>query len=221
MTVNPWRAFILILLLAAVLGYAYFHRDALPAALAKFSKSDSQLTQTMEAALPQEQPAWRTLMREDGFLVQMPGEPKEMQAPAYGEDGGAKPVRMIASTLQSKATFAVSWQEDPPVAHAANGQFEATLTMARDGMLSRVHATLDGEVRLSIGGCPGRDIAAHNAEGGVLNARIIYAGNRLYMLLAAYPSAAARRDADVNRFFNTFSLIAAGATGRTAGSAGQ
>ena len=36
--------------------------------------------------------------------------------------------------------------------------------------------------------------------------RLIFAGSRLYMLNAAFPSAAARRERDVTRFFNSFSV---------------
>jgi hypothetical protein len=37
-----------------------------------------------------------------------------------------------------------------------------------------------------------------------MNSRLISAGPRLYMLTAVFPSAAARRDSDVSRFFNSF-----------------
>jgi hypothetical protein len=39
-----------------------------------------------------------------------------------------------------------------------------------------------------------------------MNSRLIYAGQRLYMLTAVFPSAGARRDADVSRFFNSFAI---------------
>jgi predicted Zn-dependent protease len=40
-----------------------------------------------------------------------------------------------------------------------------------------------------------------------MDARLIYAGDRLYMLVAAFPSARARRDQNVARFFNSFKLL--------------
>ena len=39
-----------------------------------------------------------------------------------------------------------------------------------------------------------------------MNSRLIHAGTRLYMLIAAFPSVSARRDRDVTRFFNSFTI---------------
>jgi hypothetical protein len=57
---------------------------------------------------------------------------------------------------------------------------------------------------VSAGGYPSRDVAAHNSNGGVLNVRLIYTGERLYTLMALFPSANARREQDVIRFYNSF-----------------
>jgi hypothetical protein len=56
-------------------------------------------------------------------------------------------------------------------------------------------------------GFPARDFTAGNAGGGVMNSRLVYAGSRLYMIVAAFPSAGARRDRDVTRFFNSFTIL--------------
>jgi hypothetical protein len=42
----------------------------------------------------------------------------------------------------------------------------------------------------------------------VISARLIYVGQRLYLLSATFPSDAARRDEDIAHFFNSFSLAA-------------
>jgi hypothetical protein len=47
-------------------------------------------------------------------------------------------------------------------------------------------------------------VSAQNGNGGVLDARLIMAGNRLYVLMALFPSAGARRERDVTRFFDSF-----------------
>jgi hypothetical protein len=81
--------------------------------------------------------------------------------------------------------------------------------MARDGALGRTQTTLVGESRGDCYGYPSRDFPARSASGGILNARLVLAGTRLYLLVATFPNAAARRDDDVNRFFASFSLTSA------------
>jgi hypothetical protein len=40
----------------------------------------------------------------------------------------------------------------------------------------------------------------------MLDTRFVYAGTRLYMLIATSPSAAARHEEEVIRFFNSFTI---------------
>jgi len=49
-----------------------------------------------------------------------------------------------------------------------------------------------------------------NTGGGVMDTRFIYAGTRLYMLIATAPSAAERRENDIIRFFNSFAISGKG-----------
>jgi hypothetical protein len=72
--------------------------------------------------------------------------------------------------------------------------------------LNKTNTTLISEIRSNPQGFPGRDVVAHNAGGGVLDTRFIYAGARLYMLIATAPSASARHEQDVIRFFNSFTI---------------
>jgi hypothetical protein len=78
--------------------------------------------------------------------------------------------------------------------------------MARDDALNRTQTALVNESGTSFDGFPARDFTAQNANGGTMNSRLIYAGQRLYMLTATFPSAGARRDTDVTRFFNSFAI---------------
>lgn len=150
---------------------------------------------------------WQTVPRPDaGFRVDLPAEPKELQVPAFNESGGSEPVKMIFATPDADTTFAVSWQDNPPVARANSRIPEKTLDAARDGMLARTQTFLDNETRVTVMGFAARDILAHNGGGGVLNARLIYTGERLYTLMALFPTANARREQDVVRFFNSFSM---------------
>jgi hypothetical protein len=85
---------------------------------------------------------------------------------------------------------------------------DKTLDMARDDAMQRTETTLVSETPLSQQGFPARDFSARNLGGGVFNARLILARKRLYMLTATFPSVDARREQDVIRFFNSFSVVA-------------
>jgi hypothetical protein len=152
--------------------------------------------------------SWEKLDRSgDGFRVEMPTEVKQIQIPAYNNSGGSDPVNMIFSNPDAETEFSVSWEDNPPVARAVQAVPESILDAARDGALARTQTALAGESTVSVQGFPGKDFSATNAGGGVMNSRLIYAGSRLYMLNAAFPSASARRDRDVRRFFNSFILV--------------
>jgi hypothetical protein len=51
----------------------------------------------------------------DGFKVEMPAEIKQIQVPAYNEQGGSEQVDMIYSYPDSETCFSVAWADDPPV----------------------------------------------------------------------------------------------------------
>jgi hypothetical protein len=153
---------------------------------------------------------WQSIDRlKDGFKVEMPHGVTETKVPAYDERGNIHPVNMIQSSPSPEATFAVTWADDPPVEHRSGGDSATTLDKARDGALARTQTTLTGESRSKREGYLESDFTARNDSGGILNARLVLAGTRLYMLIATFPSAGARRDEDVNRFFNSFVVVSA------------
>lgn len=153
---------------------------------------------------------WQGLDRSpDGFKVQMPTGTDESQIPAYNELGGVEEVNMISASVGSETTFAVAWADHPPVERASSQDAEKTLDFARDGALARTQAVLTGESRSRIDGYPVRQFSARNDHGGILNARLVLAGTHLYMLIATFPAASARRDQDVSRFFDSFTLTPA------------
>jgi len=149
---------------------------------------------------------WRTVTRPEGFKVEMPCETRKIEVPAFSERGATDQVQMILCDPDLATTFSVSWEDNPPVARVGDRSVDHILDSAKDGALVRTQTTEVSEVRSNPGGSPGRDFVGRNAGGGVLNARLIYAGQRLYLLSATFPSVAARRDEDIARFFNSFSL---------------
>ena len=195
-----WHYLVIAAALSAVLAYFYFH----PASF-EFARmlhlSDSNSNPGGPARI-----TWQAVERPaDGFKLELPSDPKDLQVPAYNESGTAEPVNMLFSNPGGDTTFAISWEDNPPVARVNSHSPDRTLTMAKDGMLARTQTTPVSESRVTLaGGFPARDIKARNSDGGLLDARLIYTGNRLYVLMALFPSANVRREQDVIRFFNSF-----------------
>jgi len=175
--------------------------------------ANRQGTPTVEATNPELRPApvaWQTVDRTpDGFKVDLPAGANLTQIPAYTELGVAEQVNLIEATLDPATTYAVAWADNPPVERFAGEDAEKTLDLARNGALGRTQTTLINESRSSLGGYPAHDFLARNVGGGLLNARLILAGTRLYMLIATFPVSSARRDEDVNHFFGSFTVMAA------------
>jgi hypothetical protein len=141
-----------------------------------------------------------------GFKVEMPGDPRQIVVQADNEAGSTEPISMLQVKPEPDRSFAIAWADKPPVARMNDLVPEKTLDEARDGALARTATTKISEIRSNPQGFPGRDIEARNVGGGILDARLIYAGSRLYMLMATSPSAAARNEEDVTRFFNSFTI---------------
>jgi hypothetical protein len=209
--VKPWHFIVLAGILAIGIGYAVVHRQQLGLTGQQAIGADDS-RDANEPIPAAERPAnieWQKLDRPaDGFRVEMPTDVKDIQIPAYNERGDTEQVNMIFSNPDAETTFSVAWEDNPPVARVSNRVPDRTLAMARDGAVARTQTTLVSESTSNTQGFPGRDFIARNSGGGVMNSRLIYAGSRLYMLNATFPSAYARRDRDVARFFNSFVIAA-------------
>jgi len=202
-----YLALVVILVLAVV--FVYRHRVAL--GLVSPPPSGSDYTPTSSPYAPGAHPAsivWQSVDRTpDGFKVEMPAEIKEIQVPAYNEQGGSEQVDMIYAYPDAETCFSVSWADDPPVERANSDVPDRTLDMARDGAMARTQTTVVEESTFSQQGFPGRYFSTRNLGGGVMNSRLVLARKRLYMLTATFPTGGARRDEDVARFFSSFSVV--------------
>jgi hypothetical protein len=200
------RVYLSVVAIAIVLGgfYLWSHRDDLPflsSWLPGHSPEDVLQRETSAQTnwLPVSDPAL-------GFKIEMPGTPNRIVVPANNETGSTEPISMLLVKPDSNRTYAVAWAEKPPVARINDLVPDKTLDQARDGALGRTETTLVSEVRSNPQGFPGRDVVAHNVGGGILDTRLIYAAPRLYMLIATSPSASARHEEDIIRFFNSFAI---------------
>jgi hypothetical protein len=191
-----WHVIALVVALAVVGAYFYFYRGFRPGLPGGGSGSEDSAAQIR----------WQFINRPDeGFKIEMPADAKETQVPAYNEMGGSEPIRMLYSGPDADTIFALAWGDNPPVARVNHRAPDLTLDQARDGMLTRTQTTLASETKSLAHGFPARDITAKNAGGGSLDARFVLVNDRLYTLMALYPSMNARREQDVTRFYNSFS----------------
>lgn len=203
--VKRWQTTAIAVAVIAAGLYLYLHWGNLPFGRTRTGASDTSTSSTLAASGHAARMSWQTVNRpDDGFKVEMPADPKDLQVPAYNEAGSTEPVKMLFANPDGDTTFAISWEDNPPVSRVNSRAPDKTLDMARDGMLARTQTSLTSESRLTASGFPARDISAKNTEGGVLDARLIFTGDRLYMLMALFPSNSARREQDVIRFFSSF-----------------
>lgn len=205
------RALYFVLFVVVLVGiyFAYRHRQSLG-----FGSSAATATAADSAATPAAQPApitWRTLDRAaDGFRIDLPTDVKQVQIPAYNEHGGAENVDMLYAYPDPNTSYSITWEDNPPVERVNSHVPERTLDMAMANAADRAQTVLVDQADISQQGFPGRQFSSRNANGGVMNARLVLARGRLYMLTAAFPSAAARRQQDVARFFDSFSVVVPG-----------
>lgn len=165
--------------------------------------------------------SWHMLERPgDGFKVELPGMGKDGQAPAYNEAGGTEAIHMLMASPHPDVTYAVTWEDNPPVARVSHS-IDRTLYMARDGILARTETTIINESRGFDRGFPCLDMQARNNAGGTLDARLIVADERLYALVAVFPSADARREKDIQRFFKSLVPAQPGSIPESVPAAGQ
>jgi hypothetical protein len=204
--VKRWHYIVLAGLGLLGIVYVYLHRQEL-GLVGPRDAGDSRSSDLPMLSSRPPRITWATVNRpKDGFKVEMPIDVKEIQVPAYNESGGTDQVDMIYANPSADTTFSVAWADNPPVVRANGRAPDRTLDMARDEALARTQTSLVTETRITPGGFPARDIVAHNSGGGIMDTRLLYTGQRLYMLTAVFPSSSVRREQDVTRFFNSFTV---------------
>ena len=119
-------------------------------------------------------------------------------------------MKMLFASPDGDTTFAATWEDNPPVARVNDRVPDRTLQQARDGILTRTRTSLVTQTQITNVGYPALDMTAKNSEGGYLDARLIYLNDRLYTLMALFPTTNARREQDVIRFYNSFAPLRVG-----------
>jgi len=202
--VKRWYSIVFGVILVGFVAYAYLHRVD----LGLVSDSDEGGSTSSSSGLHPAHLVWQKVDRTpDGFRIEMPAETKEIQIPAYNTVGGSEQVEMLYAYPDADTSYSVSWADNPPVARANAMNPERTLDAARDDSLGRTQSTLVTESKSNRQGFPAREFTGRNSGGGLYNARILLADQRMYMLIAAFPASSVRRDQDVKHFFDSFVVL--------------
>ena len=203
---KPWQYIVLFGLAIAGIVYIYLHRQEFGlAGPHTFTTGDSTTSEPNSSSSAPAQITWEVVNRaSDGFRVEMPADSREIQVPDYNEAGGTEQVNMLIAYPAPEVSFSVAWADNPPVYRINGRSPNRTLDMARDDALARTQTSLVSESRDAADGSPTRSFVARNGGGGMMDSRLIFAGERLYMLTVAFPSSSTRRERDVARFFDSF-----------------
>lgn len=208
--VSVKRVLLIVVVLVVVVGAVFFFWQRLSGGSGPTPATKPPENASSAAAGPT-RPApivWQSVDHStEGFKIDMPPDVKQTRVPAYNEQGGQENVDMILANADPNTTYSISWQAYPPVERVNKNAPDATLDMALKDALDRSQTALVSQSEISQQGFPGRQFSARNSNGGVMDSRLVLARGRLYMLTAAFPSADARRDDDVARFFNSFSVV--------------
>jgi len=151
---------------------------------------------------------WQSYTNDDGgYRVEVPDSVRADTVPAYNQEGSTEPIHMQIAHIEGNVSYAIAWADNPPITRISRTSPESTLDMARDGAMDRTHTKLITESKLMIQGFPARDFQASTQPGSAfLYARLVYAGQRLYMLTVIYPNAETLHEQDTIRFFNSFKI---------------
>ena len=197
--------YIVVVVLAAAGYYVHEHWDAWQ------RNSFTIVSSTKEPALLQHNVSTLTWQNADesanGFTVAVPSNPVETTALATNEHGAHEPVKMLIAHPDANSTFAVAWEDNPPVARVHGDQVDAIFDAARSQAINATYTSQLSEQRNTDQGFPARQFVARNNQGGYLDARFIWAAPRLYMLIATYPNEQDRKEIDITHFFQSFKIV--------------
>src|SRR5215472_3520820 len=107
-----WRWIALFVAVIAVAAWFYFYRGWRPFGNHATAETAYQSSPGKPAHI-----TWETVNRpDDGFKVEMPADPKDLQVPAYNESGNTEPVKMLFANPDGDTMFSICWADNPPVA---------------------------------------------------------------------------------------------------------
>jgi hypothetical protein len=204
--VQKWYYRIGLLLLLAGAVYLYFNWNSLQPVFG--FNTGVKRSKSLNPFAPKDKLGWQIFKSDDdSYRVEIPAKPKEESVSAFNVDGSTEPVHMFVSHIDGNVAYAVAWADNPPIARLTHSSPDNLLDTARDGAMERTHTRLITETHITVQGFSARDFQASTQPGtAFLYARLIYAGQRLYMLLVIYPNAESLHEQDTVRFFNSLKI---------------
>jgi len=111
---------------------------------------------------------------------------------------------LVSVKPTSSTAYMCSYAEDENIGSKSPDE---VLETARDGSLSKTQGTVITQKRLTVQGYPALEMQARARGNSLLDARIVVAGKRLYLIMAV---ATVEQDREVNairRMFDSFKVI--------------
>lgn len=159
----------------------------------------------MAGAMFQDQnpPGWREFESKAGrFRVLLPGAPATSRQTIRTDIGNVASTR-FTTTDAAKVTYDILFN-DYPGTGVSRASPQKLLDGARDGLLYQTKGRLIGEKPITLANYPGRDQEIMSGDGTHYRIRLVWAGNRLYQIMAVTPGQP-RPDAQV--FFDSFQIV--------------
>lgn len=148
-------------------------------------------------------PGWREFESKPGrFRVLLPGVPATSRQTIRTDIGNVASTR-VTTTDAANVTYDILFN-DYPRAGVSKVSPQKLLDGARDGLLYQTKGRLIGEKPLTLANFPGRDQEIMGGDGTHYRIRLVWAGNRLYQIMAVTPGQP-RPDAQV--FFDSFQIV--------------
>jgi hypothetical protein len=156
-------------------------------------------------AKPRKDAVWKEFTSKDGgFVVTMPGTPKEDKKNRRTASGPVELVLYIVERKQEETVFVAGYCELPE-AVVKGATADKRMEYARRRVLADIKGKLLKEKKITLGTHPGRELHIGIEGGGVVRQRLFAVKDKLYQLLVVGPKAKALSK-DSDRFMDSFKL---------------
>jgi hypothetical protein len=154
------------------------------------------------AAQERNLPGWKEVaIPAAHFKVLMPGAPKTSRQTIRTDIGNVASTRYTVIDA-ANVTYDVLFNEYP-AAGVSKTNPQKLLDGARDGLLYQTKGRMIAEKHITLANFPGRDQLITDGSGAHYRVRLVWAGNRLYQIMAASPGKP-RPDAEL--FIDSFQI---------------
>ncbi len=142
--------------------------------------------------------------KEGRFTISFPGKP-DVSTSTIKAPVGDMELHVFRAARGAKESYTVTYNDYPPEA-LKGADAERILDAARDGGVGTTHGKVSKETKIakSDKALPSRDLEI-DIQGTTAYARLLLAGNRLYVIMA-YPDGSSGSATRAKQFFDSFKL---------------